>query len=106
MPANPVVGDQADAPLPVSVRSSLPGRIRLDVPAVLSRASLAAALENSLRKLPGVTRVRVNPLTASVLATFDTDKDPAAFSAEVTALLRGDLLALQAQDESRGELRR
>ncbi len=105
MPADPPVGDQADAPLPISVRSSLQGRIRLDVPAVLSRAPLAAALEDSLRTLPGITRVRVNPLTGSVLAIFDTGKDPAEFVAEVTAQLRG-LPAIQWQDQPRGELRR
>ena len=106
MPADPVVGDRADGPPPIAVRSSLPGRIRLDVPAVQSRARLAAALQDALRNVPGVTRIRVNSLTGSVLAIFDTDKDPAEFSADVTALLRGDLLAMQQQEESRGELRR
>src|SRR5205807_2191600 len=106
MLAAPVVGDQADAPLPISVRSSLPGRIRLDVPAMLSNAPLAAALEDSLRNLPGVTRVRVNSLTASVLAIFDTDKDPAEFLAQVGARLRNDVHATQPQTQSRHALRR
>src|SRR5439155_626217 len=58
------------------------------------------------RKLPGVTRVRVNPLTASVLAIFDTEKDPAEFLAEVSARLRQALLATPPQDQSRAALRR
>jgi ATP-binding cassette, subfamily B, bacterial len=105
MPTDPAVGNQVEVLLAISVTSSLPGRIRLHVPAVLYNAPLAAALEASLRTLPGVTRVRVNPVTASVLATFDGDMDPTAFLAEVTARLRSDLPTIP-RDQPRGKLRR
>ncbi|MGQ0679571.1 MAG: ATP-binding cassette domain-containing protein [Actinomycetota bacterium] len=89
---------------PISIRSSMWNRIRLDVPAVLFNPSRAAALEDSLRNLKGVTWVNVNPSTGSVLAMFDAEKDPSAFGGEVAYLLRRNPAVIQTGSKS--ELRR
>src|SRR5262249_23301409 len=47
----------------------IPGRLRAHVPDLA--AARRQALENTLCQLPGVSSVRVNPLTGSVLIHFD-----------------------------------
>ena len=48
----------------------IPGRIRVRFPNVKRNPAKAAALEASLRSLPGVDRVHVNPLTGGALIHY------------------------------------
>ncbi|HET9014478.1 MAG TPA: HAD-IC family P-type ATPase [Thermomicrobiaceae bacterium] len=64
---------------------SLPGRLRLRLPANL--ADRPASLEERLRRIPGVRGVRVSPLTGTALVEFDprTTDDDAILRAVGTA---------------------
>ncbi len=52
-------------------RSVIPGRQRWDVGVVLGRPRAAELLEAALRKSPGITTVRANPVTGRVLILHD-----------------------------------
>lgn len=65
----------------VAVVHSIPGRVRLRLPRLRRDAGLGAALEQSLRGLPGVASVRIAPGAASAIV----EHDPAA--ADVPAIV-------------------
>lgn len=56
--------------------SSVPGRQRWRVPALESRARVAAAVEVALRKQSAVTQVKANPLTGRLLIQWDAARPP------------------------------
>lgn len=75
----------------VSVRSSLPGRVRLDVAALVGNRALAPALAAQVRRMEAVTAATPNPTSGSLLVTYDhrraaTDL-PAVLAAELEAWL-------------------
>ncbi len=49
----------------------LPGRLRLKIPSVKRNSRQAVQLRNLLEDLSGVTSATVNPMTGSVVVTFD-----------------------------------
>jgi copper chaperone CopZ len=49
----------------------LPGRLRFSLPHLRRDAGRVTALRDQLAALPGVTKVRVNPLASSVLVLHD-----------------------------------
>ena len=51
------------------LRHSVPGRIRVRLAQLYRAPILCAELESELRRLDGVTRIKANPLTGSVLVT-------------------------------------
>ncbi|GGN34027.1 ABC transporter ATP-binding protein/permease [Streptomyces fuscichromogenes] len=55
----------------VSPRSVTPGRQRWDVKLVLGRPRTAEILAAALRRIPGITEVRANPVTGGVLVRHD-----------------------------------
>jgi ATP-binding cassette, subfamily B, bacterial len=55
----------------LQVRSALPGRVRWDVPGLLHRPSLAAAVVRELRERPAISSIAANPTTGRVLLEFD-----------------------------------
>ncbi|MER5198896.1 ATP-binding cassette domain-containing protein [Streptomyces sp. NPDC002755] len=59
------------AELDVSPRSVTPGRQRWDVKLVLGRPRTAEILAAALRRIPGITEARVNPVTGGVLVRHD-----------------------------------
>lgn len=54
-----------------SVRSHVPGRVRLHVPALRDEPGLAAALEARIERVCGVHRARATALTGNVLVEYD-----------------------------------
>ncbi|MGW0876394.1 ATP-binding cassette domain-containing protein [Streptomyces sp. NPDC002740] len=59
------------AELDVSPRSVTPGRQRWDVKVVLGRPRTAEILAAALRRIPGITEARANPVTGGVLVRHD-----------------------------------
>ncbi|MFD8813453.1 ATP-binding cassette domain-containing protein [Streptomyces sp. NPDC059627] len=57
--------------LDVSPRSVTPGRQRWDVKLVLGRPRTAEILAAALRRIPGITEARANPVTGGVLVRHD-----------------------------------
>ncbi|MER7757362.1 ATP-binding cassette domain-containing protein [Kitasatospora sp. NPDC097643] len=55
----------------VSPRSVIPGRQRWDVKLVLGRPRAAEILAAALRRVPGITEARANPVTGGVLVRHD-----------------------------------
>jgi copper chaperone CopZ len=64
---------------------ALDGRIRIKSPRVKGAPHTARAVEHDLRKCPGITEVRTNPITGSVLVLYDAAR---LSCEEVLALLR------------------
>lgn len=58
-----------------TIKHQLPGRIRLQCPDYSFDLRSAVGLEAELLTLPGVTKVKANKSTATVLLCFDTDLD-------------------------------
>jgi Cu2+-exporting ATPase len=71
----------------VAVRHYLPGRVRLHVPELCRKASLAESALAWLRAQPGVTSARLNLACASLVVEFDRAREP---------LLQGMLARLKA----------
>jgi hypothetical protein len=59
-----------EGPVNVLVHA-LDGRLRIKVQAIKQNAVAAASLEHSLRDVKGVKAVKANPLTGSVLISYD-----------------------------------
>lgn len=57
-----------------TIKHSLPGRVRLCNPLFYKRKILFKKIEDLLLSVPGVDTVKTNPLTTSVLVTYDTNK--------------------------------
>ncbi|HWD07844.1 MAG TPA: ATP-binding cassette domain-containing protein [Actinomycetota bacterium] len=70
---------------PVSLRSDLPGRLRLDVGPMVANRALAGAVEELVRPLPAVTTAKANPASGSLLITYDRRRAPAGLPALVLA---------------------
>lgn len=56
----------------VQVTHFLPGRLRLKAPAIRGQAAAAKALGDAIRSIPGIKTLEINPLTGSLLITYDT----------------------------------
>ncbi|CAN0363069.1 unnamed protein product, partial [Phaeothamnion confervicola] len=50
---------------------SIPGRLRLELPALLGNPSLAGRLEDSLAQTRGFKSVHASPLTGRILVHYD-----------------------------------
>ncbi|MGA5699677.1 HMA2 domain-containing protein [Peterkaempfera bronchialis] len=57
-------------------RSVIPGRQRWDVGILLGSPRIAELLAAVLRRTPGITTVRANPVTGRVLILYDTALSP------------------------------
>lgn len=55
----------------VKVLSFVPGRIRLRVDLLKGAKDLARSVEQRLAQVPGILRVEVNPVSASLLVGYD-----------------------------------
>jgi copper chaperone CopZ len=51
----------------------LPGRLRIRIPALRQSSHKARNIERSLKNLPGVHSVSINPVTGSLLVYFDPE---------------------------------
>ncbi len=51
----------------------VPGRLRVKIPGLQGEPAEAERVETVLRAIPGVTGVRGNPLTGSVVVLYDPD---------------------------------
>jgi hypothetical protein len=61
----------AERPSFVTVASSIPGRLRLRMPERRGDELFARLVKQALAALAGVTQVRANPVTGSVLVLYD-----------------------------------
>ena len=57
----------------VSVRSSIPGRVRWDIRELLDNANLAASLQHELAETPGFSKVVANHRTGRLLVQYNED---------------------------------
>jgi Ca2+-transporting ATPase len=71
------------------VHAAVPGRLRIKAPALRRREDLARATAARLLTLRGVARVRVAPLTGSVLIEFDAARSQADMLADIARELGG-----------------
>src|SRR3954462_14961241 len=55
----------------LKIRSSLPGRVRFEVPPLLRRPALAAAVMHDLEARSGISSVVASPVTGSLLLKYD-----------------------------------
>jgi hypothetical protein len=58
----------------VTIRSSIPGRMRLKVKELKRNPALADQIEGRLRAMEGVTEARASPATGSVLILYTKDR--------------------------------
>src|SRR5919109_3441109 len=72
----------------IDVRSSIPGRIRVQIEALRDRPRKAAAVALALRQAPGILDVEATPRTARLLVRYD----PRLSATAVTTLVRAALL--------------
>jgi manganese/zinc-transporting P-type ATPase C len=72
----------------IDVRSSIPGRMRLQIAALRDRPRKAAAVALALRQAPGILGVEATPRTARLLVRYD----PRLSATAVTTLVRAALL--------------
>ena len=77
----------------VEVRASLPGRIRLFIPAVADRAQAAQRMKQQLESTGAVRQVQLNARTCSALVLYD----PAQVEA---AVVEGAIIRLMGLDEA------
>ena len=73
----------------IDVRSSIPGRMRLQIEALRDRPRKAAAVALALRQVPGILSVEATPRTARLLVRYD----PGLSVTTVTTLVRTALTA-------------
>ncbi|WP_051950604.1 ABC transporter ATP-binding protein/permease [Actinacidiphila yeochonensis] len=76
--------------LDVRPRSVVPGRQRWDVRLVLGRPRAAEILAATLRRLPGITEVRANPVTGGLLVRHDAR----VAAADIGRLVRGAVVRI------------
>lgn len=62
--------------IPYVIRHSIPGRIRLHIPALSANKESGRQIEALFAETPGVSRVRVNPHAASVIIEYDQSRSP------------------------------
>src|SRR5437016_1723310 len=73
----------------VHVRSSIPGRLRVQIEALRDRPRKAAAVALALQQAPGILDVEATPRTARLLVRYA----PRLSAAAVTTLVQTALLA-------------
>ncbi len=82
------LGDSA-----IRQRWSMPGRLRLDVAPMVSNRALAQAIEGAVRDMGLATGAKANPISGSVLVTYDPTTAPvdlpAIIHSEIEACLAG-----------------
>ncbi|MDQ4096282.1 MAG: hypothetical protein M3144_00205, partial [Actinomycetota bacterium] len=69
------------------LRSSIPGRVRFEIPAMRSNPALAKALESALGGVQPITGVNANAVSGTLLLTFDPEVHLSAIEAEVRSHL-------------------
>jgi cation-transporting P-type ATPase C len=80
----------------VYIRSSTPGRMRLQVEALRDRPRKAAAMAMALRQAPGILEVEATPRTARLLVRYDPRLPASAVATLVRTALITPPLSLQA----------
>jgi len=86
----------------VRLAHASPGRIRLKVDDIKNNPNRAGEIETTLRTVPGILSVHANPLTGSLLLTYDT---PALESMEVPFAV-AQVLGISLNDLNPDELQR
>jgi hypothetical protein len=86
----------------VRLAHASPGRIRLKVDRIKSNPVKAAEIETKLRTVPGILSAHANPVTGSLLLTYD---EPASASMEVPFAV-AQVLGISLNDFNPDELRR
>src|SRR5919197_2275225 len=71
----------------IDVRSSIPGRLRVQIETLRDRPRKAAAVALALQKVPGILEVEATPRTARLLVRYD----PRLSATAVTTLVRAAL---------------
>ena len=79
----------------VEVQASIPGRIRLYMPAVAEDAEAAARMKQQMEGTGAIHEVRINPVTASVLFLYDETQVEAS-------VVEGAAIRLMGLDEAIG----
>ncbi|MGH2770422.1 MAG: HMA2 domain-containing protein, partial [Actinomycetota bacterium] len=73
----------------VRQRCSMPGRLRLDIAGMVSNPALAEAIEDVVRGVGHVRGARANPISGSLLVTYD----PGIASIDFPAMIRSEIEA-------------
>ena len=85
------------------VRASIPGRIRLYMPAVTDHPEIAAQMKKQMEETGAVREVRINPSTGTVLFLYDETQVEASVVEGAAIRLMGLDEAIQRQPVSRME---
>ena len=80
----------------VSIRSSIPGRMRLQIEALRDRPRKAAAVAMAVRQAPGILEVEATPRTARLLVRYDPRLPALAVATLVRTALITPPLSLEA----------
>ena len=80
----------------VSIRASIPGRMRLQVEALRDRPRKAAAVAMAVRQAPGILEVEATPRTARLLVRYDPRLPAIAAATLVRTALITPPLSLEA----------
>jgi ATP-binding cassette subfamily B protein len=82
-------------------RSSIPGRLRLDVEPMVANPALAAAVEDFVHPMERVTAVKANPISGSLLVNYDPRSAPATLPATMQAEIERWLAGARASGAER-----
>ena len=85
------------------VRASIPGRIRLYMPAVTANPEAAAQMKKQMEETGAVHEVRINPSTGTALFLYDEAQVEAAVVESAAIRLMGLDAAIQQQPASKME---
>ena len=80
----------------IGVRSSIPGRMRLQIEALRDRPRKAAVVALTLRQAPGILSVEATPRTARLLVHYDPGLSVSAVTTLVRTALAAPSLSLEA----------
>src|SRR5919197_4838032 len=80
----------------IDVRSSIPGRMRVQIEALRDRPRQAAAVALALRQAPGILDVEATPRTARLLVRYDPRLSATAVTTLVQTALTAPPLSVEA----------
>ena len=81
-------------------RWGIPGRLRLDVVPMVSNRALAKEVEDLVRGMEPVTEVKANPISGSLLVTYDARGGPVDLPATIQAEIEGWLTDVRSSGRS------
>ena len=87
-------------------RWGIPGRLRLDVVPMVSNRALAKEVEDLVRGMEPVTEVKANPISGSLLVTYDARGGSVDLPATIQAEIEGWLTDVRSSGRSVSEARR